>query len=806
MKKPRTYRRPILLLWLSAVVSAARLSKAAPGDLDPSFNAASGINGPVCCVVVQPDGKPIIGGGFTTVRDAPRKALARLNTDGTADVTFTPDSAVQDVSTLLREPDGKLLFGSDFVKVIGSNGYLRTRLSRLNPDGSLDNTFDASASADSGYSVTSMLECPGGKLLLQIFSDKGTRSLVRLNANGSIDGGFVLSSDLQTNAINAVAVQPDGKLYIAGDFTAVQGFDRNGLARLQTDGSLDSAFDPGQGLGPASVETIALDSSGRILIGGRFSRVNGTARQKIARLQPSGALDNTFDSHLTAQSEVSYLTFEPDGKPLLSGSVGTNRSSITVFARLNADGTWDNTFKIDPEAIRVSGGYLSSPKTFAVRSDGKIFAGAVLLNNNGSIDPGFDPRPLLAEEGDSAVWTMALEPDGKVLIGGDFSVIQRQPRGGLARLNPDGTLDPAFQPKLLHPHSVFSAVRRFVLQPDGKILIVGNFESINGAPATNSARLNRDGTLDSSFIPAKQGNLMILQSDGKIVLTDGTGIFRLNTDGSLDSAFAAATAFAADWAIGSLAQEADGKLLLGGFLGNADENVSGQCDVARLNADGTLNSRFSIIPETAPAQDTYPSITSITVQPDRKVLLGGFLDFGTDYPAFLVRMQPDGNLDSGFQAAHGREVVLLQSDGRILLGARGDYGGGPDNQVERLNSDGTLDPTFKPAIADSPSYSQSITTMLQQPDGNILLGGSFSMINDETRVLVARLLGGPLSRLELTSENGLMTLSWPSAFSNYFLESSSALIPANWQVVPIRTNRFQLQSQFPRQFYRLHTP
>src|SRR5262245_39430326 len=124
-------------------------------------------------------------------------------------------------------------------------------------------------------------------LILIAFSAQATP------VSGSIDSSFVLHTNEVNNWVWAVVVQPDGKILIAGDFTSVHGVPRNRIARLLSDGSLDTSFDPGSGA-DTTVNCMALQSDGKILIGGSFSSINGTSRSHFARLNSNGSLDTGF--------------------------------------------------------------------------------------------------------------------------------------------------------------------------------------------------------------------------------------------------------------------------------------------------------------------------------------------------------------------------------------------------------------------------------------------------------------------------------------------------------------------------------
>src|ERR1044071_3373053 len=183
-------------------------SRGAAGDVDPSFDPGFGVNGPVKAVALQPDGKAIIGGQFSTVKGLLRTNLARLNADGSGDATFNPavgNNPYFLVSSLALQTDGKVLVSGQFYVLVcdefGCYGFTELIVRRLNADGSLDNSFNPPIGADNPYGVSS------------------------------------------------VVVQPDGKVLVGGDFSTMNGTNRSGIARLNANGTLDASFDPGTGMG-----------------------------------------------------------------------------------------------------------------------------------------------------------------------------------------------------------------------------------------------------------------------------------------------------------------------------------------------------------------------------------------------------------------------------------------------------------------------------------------------------------------------------------------------------------------------------
>jgi uncharacterized delta-60 repeat protein len=164
--------------------------------------------------------------------------------------------------------------------------------------------------------------------------------LTRLNANGARDAGFEESMGAVGEAptfVYAVAVQSDGKILVGGGFTAFKGANRNGIARLNANGSLDNGFNPGAGT-DGSVSSVALQRDGKVLIGGSFTSVNGTNRNNIARLDANGSLDSSFDPGTGADGIVRSIVLQPDGKVLIGDEFTTVNGVVRLqVARLCGD-------------------------------------------------------------------------------------------------------------------------------------------------------------------------------------------------------------------------------------------------------------------------------------------------------------------------------------------------------------------------------------------------------------------------------------------------------------------------------------
>ena len=246
--------------------------------------------------------------------------------------SFDPN-ANNDVRVLAVQADGKILVGGFFTSI---GGQTRNRIALLNPDGSLDATFDPNAN----QGVFAVPVQADGKILVGgYFTSMGgqTRNrIARLSPDGSLDATFDpnVTGTTGTGAVFAVAVQADGKILVGGDFTSISGQTRNNIARLNPDGSLDASFDPNASF---FVEALAVQADGKILVGGTFISIGGETRYGIARLNPDGSLDASFDAN--AKYFVFAVAVQADGKILVGGAFqfigGQPRNRI---ARLTATG------------------------------------------------------------------------------------------------------------------------------------------------------------------------------------------------------------------------------------------------------------------------------------------------------------------------------------------------------------------------------------------------------------------------------------------------------------------------------------
>jgi len=316
----------------------ARLYSA--GTFDPSFATGGGIDaGVVYDLARQPDGKIIAVGSFTAYNGTARSRLARLNSDGSLDATFSPGTGADgSVYAVLVQPDGKVVIGGGFTNF---NGTAREYLARLNPDGSVDSGFvGPNFAGTSGWEVRSLAMQADGKILVGgVFyftgGAKNQAGLCRVTTSGALDATFngvaegatVAGNPSTLSRIYHLAVQPDGKILIAGEFSAYNNVAEGGLARLTSTGALDGTFTAPTFDG--TCYTVLLTNDGRLLVGGDFTHYGATAVNHLARLSGTGALDPAFNAAGGYGMSVYDLELLAGGRVLLGGDFGSFQSSST---------------------------------------------------------------------------------------------------------------------------------------------------------------------------------------------------------------------------------------------------------------------------------------------------------------------------------------------------------------------------------------------------------------------------------------------------------------------------------------------
>jgi uncharacterized delta-60 repeat protein len=368
-------------------------------------------------------------------------------------------------------------------------------------------TWTAEYNLGANDKVYALAVQPNGKILVGgDFTTLGGQRrsfLGRLNADGSLDTTFNPEAD---DRVYAFAIQANGQIVVGGSFSEMNGETRYYIARLNNDGTLDSSFNPGEqylwaGYDLGYVRSIIVQPDQKLVVGGKFESMAGEASPKIARLNPDGSADTSFSPELDKARDINVLALQSDNKIILGmeADQDDNWGQYVPIYRLNTDGSRDDTF-----SASLTGPTNVSPEVYAfdIQDNGKILIGGtfnegdlIRINTDGSSDTAFNSNSSVSLVNSlyDAVLTIAVQSDGKILVGGGIDELNGEEHYGLGRLNADGTLDSTFNPM------TNDQVNVLVVQTDGKILVGGGFFGLNGQSQNYIGRLNADGTLDTSF-------------------------------------------------------------------------------------------------------------------------------------------------------------------------------------------------------------------------------------------------------------------------------------------------------------------
>jgi uncharacterized delta-60 repeat protein len=320
-------------------------------QVDTSFNTGTGFDGQILAIYQQSDSKILVGGGLvTTYSGSSQNRLFRLNLDGTVDTSFNIGTGFgAGVNSIYQQSDGKILVGGTFTTYSGSS---QIRFVRLNLDGTKDDSLNIGTGFDF-ISVNSINQQPDGKILaggvFLNYSGSGRDFLVRMNSNGTVDTSFNMGVGINGSVIT-IALQPDNKILVGGNFTSYSGSIHNRLARINPNGTIDTSFNAGTGF-ESQVSSIAIQSDGKILVGGFFTSFNSSPQNNyIIRLNSNGSIDTSFNRGTAFVDSgfnggVGSIYQQSDGKILVGGFFSAYSGSVQNFiTRLNLNGSIDTSF------------------------------------------------------------------------------------------------------------------------------------------------------------------------------------------------------------------------------------------------------------------------------------------------------------------------------------------------------------------------------------------------------------------------------------------------------------------------------
>jgi uncharacterized delta-60 repeat protein len=733
-------------LWLLVSVGLAGAATAPHGGLDPAFNSSPGrVVGPggaADALAIQSDGKLVVAG-----TDGAGFRLARYTSNGALDPTFgtggvvttTVSGASAEAKALVVQPDGKLVAAGDAVVSFAGNTRF-VAVARYNPNGSLDTTFGNGGLgyvADVQGAGEALAVQPDGKLVVA-GTDGSSFQLVRYTSSGSLDSTFG-SGGVATTAVGSgpaeargLVVQPDGKLVAAGSARVGLSTDF-ALVRYLPDGTPDSSF------GANGVVTtpilshgddafaLALQSDGKLVAVGPTTRGSGKAEFALARYTRSGALDSTFGSHGIVTTPIS------------------NGNDEAAALAVQADG-----------------------KLLAVGSSGTEFA-LVRYTKAGALDRAFDGDGIATTSLGSraAAAGVGVQADGKLVAAG-FS----DSNFALVRYTKAGAIDAPFTsvpgPVVTRFGALDATAQAVAVQADGKVVATGY---ASGEFAL--ARYNSDGSLDGAFgadgtveTPMDSGNgvlyALVVQPDGKLVAAGSVSnaavthrdiaLVRYLPDGTLDTGFGNGGIALTPIGAGSseafaLGLQKDGKLVAAGY---GKVGTSNDFALVRYEADGTLDPTFGaggIV--MTPVGTGGDEARAVVVQPNGSIVAAGRAQNGSITFA-LARFKANGSLDTSFGGdgvvttpIDGQEdevyALALQKDGKLIAAGGTESGGNWDAALARYKSNGVLDPTFGgDGIVVTPVGSgyNLASGLVVQADGKLVTAGVcyFGSVGDFTLV------------------------------------------------------------------------
>ncbi len=369
-----------------------------------------------------------------------------------------------------------------------------------------------------------------------------------LDSDFDADGILILSTTGELHHAYSVAVQQDGKILIGGT-TSIASHTGVFVARLFPDGSFDNSFgvngvaQPTFTVPDISCHDIALQPDGKIVIAGN-TVVGGSYSMFAARLDETGALDNSFGvngasmfSIGTGQQFFNEMVIQNDGKVVLVGAILGNDADLAI-ARLNTDGTLDNTFSFDGKLITDINGHDEATGV-QIDSNGKIVVVGVSDNQSllvrytadGMLDNSFGINGKVVHEfsttSNDRLNCLAIAGDGKLVVaGGSYGAVLEEFL--VARFDSDGNLDNTFSfDGSVHTDffGLNDKAQAILIQPDGKILVAGDVD--DGNDKIGMVRYDADGAIDNSFgtngkVTTAVGSTtrlddIVLQPDGRIL-------------------------------------------------------------------------------------------------------------------------------------------------------------------------------------------------------------------------------------------------------------------------------------------------
>ena len=625
-------------------------------------------------VVTQPDGKIIVGGSAYSANpkninttDTNNAVLVRYNSDGTTDTTFGNEGIVifnfnfifnstennTAIANLKLQSDGKIVAHI-------FDGISPKILCRFNINGSLDATFGNNGIFFCNPFSTFVIQ-PDFKIITvgrqghyNTFGQLDSYYFLaeRYNQDGTLDDTFGTNGTVITdfgfgyNYATAIALQPDGKIIVAGNSYN----DKFAMARYTTNGDLDTTFDGdgkvitslGSGL-KSYVKYVSVQADGKIIVAGvsHTSILPQEFSFSIAKYNTNGSLDTSFDGDGIVNNpfegsgtaiNLNTIIEQPDGKFLVTTEEGSTSFEF-VLRRYNASGSNDTSFGNNGKSTlfiqdvnRALGIALQQDQKIVVAGysysftsivDGNEF-NVVRYSTTGVPDVSFDNDGIIASKFESSndlCAKLLIQPDDKIITIGIKKTFAMGTLGkefiAMSRTNNDGSLDTTFgtNGKVVSDLGQdFSKIKNATLQHDGKILVSCDIATFGNSYEYSLIRYNNDGTLDMTFGNNGKTSLgfektsILALPNGKIIIASQAfdsennlflNLKRLNNDGSLDSTFDNNLLVNINGIFGSIysALQLDDKIVVIASIPNQEGKVGFY--KIRYHSDGTIDTSYA---------------------------------------------------------------------------------------------------------------------------------------------------------------------------------------------------------------------
>lgn len=690
--------------------SAGLVRVGAAGEVDLSLSVGEGFDDRVAALAWAEDGSGAlyVGGEFRSYRGVTTNRIARLDAAGTLDTSFAIGTGFNFPVTDIA-PAGD---GSGDIYVAGEfstyDGATAGSLVRLNSDGSLDTGFDTGGGFDNDVLTIAVAVDGSGDVYaggdFSQYKGGSASRLVRLHSDGSREGSFAGGNSPDGDVLAALpATDGSGAVFIGGRFRYLGASYSPGVARVAADGSLDSSFDVGNGFDfKVSALAHAADGSGDLYTGGSFADFDGTAVANLVRLNSDGSLDTGFDVGDGPEDEVFAVLPLTDGtgRVVLGGRfVAYAGSGANGVARVAADGAYDTGFAHGAGADDVVEAIVPAP-----------------------------------------------EDEGTVYLAGQFRYYDGVAVRGLLRVRPDGSRDEGFAVGAGFDDDVFDAI----LADDGSgdIYAGGRFDEFDGTAGLGRiARVRADGSLDATFAAGSAGganervHALAAAGDGSggaylggdFTSYGGTArsrFARVNGDGTLDTSLAVGTGFNNRVEAISPAEDGSGDVYVGGRFTAYDGAAVGR--IVRLNSDGTLDTGFAA---GAGFDNVVEAIVPVGDGSGDLYVGGRFTSYDGAAVFRLVRLNTDGSVDAALATGTGfdntvDDVVPTPEGGVFVVGRFQSYDGTAHPRIALLDATGAADPAF----AAGAGFDATVRTAARAGSaGALYVGGTF---DDYDRIVV----------------------------------------------------------------------